>query len=227
MFDISLPPGAKIEVVLSVFLVLLAIFHFTCVWPRNLSKKSWKRVDYVWLSFAAVGLLSASSAVRSYIVQQELSYSDTRVEHLYNAFRGTLELNARDNGYVCRVSVKTELSPPEPEFSEIHNEFQRICEWLKQREASFDMRAPNAADEPSKWITIEPAVKSGSLQEVLKGLADQYSYYYEAVKTHRHLLSEIKPTDIETRLNLLAPWLLAFALALRIAKVSGELRYEP
>lgn len=226
MFEVYLPPAAKIEVVLTVFAFLLIAFHLICVWPRNLSKKSWKKVDYIWLAFATVGLLGASSVVRNYIVRQELSYSEERIELLYKTFRSVLELNARDNGYVCRVFVKTKFSPSEPEFSEINNEFQRACDWLKKKNASFDSKVPNAASEPSAWVTIDPAVENVSLQEVMNGLSDQYSYYNDAVKTHRQLLSEMKPTEIEIWFSLIGPWLLAFALALRIAKVSGELRYE-
>ena len=226
MIDAYFPPAADIKNVLVCFFILLLLCHVFFVWCRNLSKRAWKIVDYLWLAVAAIGLVGASANIRVYVAHKSLESSEVRIANYYGLFRYILETNARDNGYVCRVFERGEYSPPEPEFSNAQKEFDRVCAWLKQKEKTMPKIFALDGGGSDELGEISPMTTNVSLIDVLDGLEDQYSHYLEAKDIYKKLESEAKPTEIEISFSFLAPWLLAFALAIRIAKVSGELRHE-
>ncbi|WP_234828879.1 hypothetical protein [Pseudomonas coronafaciens] len=226
MFETDLPSAANIFTVFWVFALMLLGFHLATVWPRNLSKKAWKRVDYLWLGFAALGLIGASGNVRIHSAESELSITELRIANYYDLYRNLLESYARDDGAICRLFVRAEFSPPEPELSQTQAQFDRVCAWIKQTEKSSPKTLAKDGEGAKPFEPITPMPTDGTLSQILQDIEKQQSYFLDEAAIHKKLQIEAKPSDTERTLNFLGPWLLAFALAIRIAKVSGELRFE-
>ncbi|WP_150644010.1 hypothetical protein [Pseudomonas fluorescens] len=74
-----------------------------------------------------------------------------------------MESYAQEDGYICRLFIRAEFLPPEPEFSDTQAEFDRVCAWMKQTEKTFPKTpSKDSVDyiEPGK---INPMTTSGSL----------------------------------------------------------------
>lgn len=226
MTEIYYPPSANAGTIFLVFLALLIAVHLLMVWPRNLSKRLWKFVDYVWLAFALVGVVGASANVRMYIANKELASAEIRAANYYELFRHVLALNVKNDGYVCRTFEVDKSLAPSPDLSDIQKEFDRVCAWLKSTEETMPKKLAFNIEERVTLGQIVPMTNDLSLVEVLAGLKDQFSTYQNENDIYQKLKSEAKPTKFEIDFSFLTPWMLVLALAIRVAKVSGELRYE-
>jgi hypothetical protein len=45
---------------LSALILATIIFHTLLVYPKNLSKRQWKQIDYFWISLTALGLIGTT-----------------------------------------------------------------------------------------------------------------------------------------------------------------------
>lgn len=227
MDQVYFPPASNIMIVFGCFVVLLIFLDLLLVRWLKLSKKAWKQVDYIWLFFATIGLVSASSEVRFFVSSSALNLLQERALTAYDSFHSSITDSASEPGYVCRKFVKTEYSPPEPEFSNVQKEFDMTCTWLQ----TITKKLPTTPLEQEQIQLIylpntQPLVKNTSLLDLISGVHEQLDYYNEIVKEIEELQSKNQQSDLDKILMYLSPWLLAFALALRITKVTGELKYE-
>lgn len=222
------PPASNIGIVLVVFVVLLISCDLLLVRMFPLSKKVWKRIDYIWLSFAALGLISASAQVRIFVASVELNNCNMRIMSAYDSLHSSITSYAKKPSYLCRTFVRTEFSPPEPEFSNTQNEFNQACAWFQSIAVDLPPHPSIKQDNIHKiQLPNTPFMfRDSSLLQVISELHNQYNRYNEAVMDLEEIKSAQKRSELENILVFLGPWLLAFALALRITKVTGELKYE-
>ena len=66
----------------------------------------------------------------------------------------------------------------------------------------------------------------GADQEVIQRLRDSVEWYRSCFVDHASLVRASRPSDLELILGIVAPFLFAIGVALRITKVTGELRLE-
>jgi hypothetical protein len=69
-------------------------------------------------------------------------------------------------------------------------------------------------------------VTNAALKDMLSGLDKQTSYFDQSMNELETIRKGTQPTDLEVSMVFVSPFLLAFALALRITKVTGEIRLE-
>lgn len=223
MSDLQLPWFTSLRWILVVFMSALAVFHLAFVWPRNLTKLGWKVVDYIWLAAALFGLIGSLGVARQGVAQTLLTTAAARVESSASDVESALRFGT--SGAICRRFIRTEFSPPPEEFEHLQRGFDDQCAWFRDARAKLQV-SPWAKREP---LTLEilgaPAPKGGE-EWALISLRQTLDRYNEAITTARRVAADAKRNDVEWALIVIGPFLLAVALALRISKVSGELRHE-
>jgi len=220
--DDPFPPFTRLSVVIIVFAITLVFFHVILVYWLKLGKTAWKAVDYVWIGFAGLGLLGAAAQARQLVAQSRLALSESRVTVMYPPVRSLADMYSRE-GPVCRTFVRSPYSPSQADFENFQREYNAVCAWFKKVAAILpekDDRHEITADV----LPPEPRITGGDLKSILSEFRQQIGYYNKRAKQHADLLRAATRSETETTVTLISPLLLAVALALRITKVTGEIR---
>jgi hypothetical protein len=203
-------------------IALVLIFHFLLVWPRNLSKKNWKYVDYIWLGIATFGLLGAAANIRIAVASNWVQLEKSRAIGILES----IDFLARDaeSSNFCRKFSKTEYSPKN--LDEIQLQYDLACEWRKQ--LSSYLRLIDKQEIPAISFSDFPEVKFDmpELNKTVVWLKESLEDYSKQRISLEETKLAASYTQREEGFAYFAPFLLCMALALRIAKVSGEIRHE-
>lgn len=205
--------------VILLFTAALAIFHIILVWvpTTRLGETAWKKVDYIWLSFTLISLVSLTSEARQLLASNILSLLETRVMSAGQDFQHTLP---RWEEFVCNPPYqKSELSPPN--FDEMMQELSRYCDWLGEISPIIDVSIEKRQiiNHPQFDVTTGQLIIVGNLEH----LAFQIDSYNAALRELDQASLDAEKSEFDLMLGYFAPVLLAVALALRVTKVSGEL----
>lgn len=203
------------------FFATLIIFHYLLVWRKNLSKKLWKKIDYVWLSTALLGIISIISEQRINTAQNWFTIEQGRLEFLYNQIK--YSVNPSQHSYYCMEFIKTDYSPID--FDERVRNSQLECQWTKK------------AYEYVSKIDIQklPTIKYEDFPQInfTSPYFDNYTRLKQEINDYNKQLKivlEMKElsnkSSFENILFDIAPFILILALSLRITKVTGELKYD-
>lgn len=199
------------------------LLHLLLVKLSPLSSIQWKKVDYIWLSFALLGILAAAANNRSAIAGNLVQLAEARN-------RGSLEWVYRSADFgtsaaICRSFVRGPASPPQEEFDRIQREFNSQCSWFKSVVASLgplDKRLQKPIDLQG-LVGPPPAAAD---DWAIKSLVSAVAVYNSSLRDLDILQKEKAPGDGELILQFLGPIVLALALALRLTKVTGEIQLE-
>ena len=200
-------------------LIISIVLHLFLVYPKNLSKKQWKRVDYIWIELTAVGLIGTTNNVRLVLNKNQLLLTYPRLASqikYINSF-----LSPEGSKIVCRTSVKTEYSPSN--FDEIVKDDNNACEWSKKI-YQIIKRIDTAAYTSVNMSEIPPLETSENIW--FKGvILDNINKYNSLVLDKENCARQIDDLNKDTFL-VFSPLLLILGLAIRLTKVTGELMHE-
>jgi hypothetical protein len=218
----ELPIFTSALTVFLVFFIFLILFHLALVWPRNRSKRFWKTVDYFWVSIALLGLFAAVATARKMSAESLNYWAEARVKgektNLISALRfGT-------SNAVCLSFVRTEYSPPDPELKRIQAEYNEQCDWFKR--ANQVLQSSINSSEVVRFEAVGSPPPKGGDNYAVPNFEDAVSRYNLSIVELANISEAAHNTPYEKSLALLAPLLFAVSIALRLAKVSGELRHE-
>ncbi len=110
MTELRLPIFTNLGWIFAVFVGALLVFHLMFVWPKNLTKRCWKVIDYVWLGTALLGVIGSVGVARQAVAQGLLTTALTVVESSAREVETALHFGT--SGAVCRRFVRSEFSPP-------------------------------------------------------------------------------------------------------------------
>lgn len=208
--------------VLCMFLLLLVLSHLFFVYPKNLSKRAWKKVDYIWLGVAAIGLLSIASDVRVATAKNWFEMEEARA---IGSLRRIIKFYPTpENTYLCFQFIKGEYSSDG--FEEFQHQHDLRCNWLKKVSEVLKELDVEKLPELSIQSFPIPNFDKEYLFETVRTLEKDIGWYQEDRRQALETKSLLSQTDLEKNLFYFSPFLLCLALALRIAKVTGELRYD-
>lgn len=223
--DSLVPAGARLSVVLTTFVILLVVFHLVFVRWVKLGPRAWKRTDYVWLGFATLGLSSAAAHARIASASVQVNAYENRVHTAFEHLRNQVELCATEPGIVCRTFIRSEASPPADQFAELQREHDAACEWARQVRDSIAQRDSQPLQRLDKAVLpAAPEVSNVALAETIQDIYARLERFNSTLQAVRTLNDMNRQTAAEQVLVYLGQFLLAAALALRITKVTGELR---
>jgi hypothetical protein len=200
-------------------LVLTSILHFLFVYPKNLSKKSWKKVDYVWISFTVIGLIGATNNVTKEFSKNKIAVASSRKSFQYNFMLSFLD--SEDSHIVCRTFNRSEYSPEN--FDAIVADFDRCCKWSKDvREivTSIDT-VKNDLVDMTKIPNLQTVNNIWYKNTVLENI-EEYNKIVSEKIVNENVIYEANNGS----LLFFTPLFLILGLAIRITKVTGELRNE-
>jgi len=206
----------------TLFLVALIIFHLLLVWPRNISKTKWKYIDYVWLSVAFMTIVTVSSELRIKSTDRAMEVAISRVEAMYDVF-SRIYVNTPPS-YICRKFVRSEYSPDD--FEQTQVEYDKACEWFKDFSQYFKVSSGKERNSVSIYSFRKVDFSDSNLEDILQGMKKQLSYYNDAVEKREYVEQQKKYTEFEKHIGSVWPVLFIIALALRIAKTTGEICHE-
>ena len=199
--------------------VVTIILHFLLVWPRNLSKTQRKKIDYIWISLTALGLVGATNTVRVNYNKARISLYDNSIPFRYHYVLSFLGPDGSTT--ICGSYVKDKYSPPD--FDSVVADQKRSCEWTKQVYnilSHVDTTNYHAIDTTK----IPPLVtkEAAWFREMIFTVIREYN---QQVNEKAKLQAELDD-EFATAIQFYTPFFLILGLAIRITKVSGELRHE-
>lgn len=203
------------------FLTILLLMHAPFLWHKNLSKKAWKKIDYLWLFAALIGIISLASEQRIDTAKRWFEIEEHRLKFLFSQIK--YDLDPSIHSYFCTDSIRTEYSPDN--FDEIERNRKLECKWMMDANKSISQYDVN--DHPA--IDFEN-LPSRSFKPMYPDIYEHLKQTINDYNKQRFILLDMKElsqkNNFEKSLFSLAPFLLLFALALRITKVTGELRHD-
>ena len=218
-----LPVVASYGWMLAAFVAATAVFHAALVFAWPLGRVGWKVVDYVWLLVGLLGALSGVQAVRQEIAAGLLPEAEDVLRTDAAAIVDRIAIGA--SPAVCRTLDPFEAAPQDEETARRQREFDEVCAWFRSAKRRVDGGLPT-----ERPLTME-ALGGGSVPQaaefsIVESLADAVARYNRAHATVERLSAQADQSDAEATLTTIGPFLIAIALALRITKVTGELRLE-
>jgi hypothetical protein len=210
--------------VICLFLVACVCFHFLLVKIYRLSSIAWKRVDYIWLTMAFIGISvnveKNHIEISKNLYDQEVVHANAEYEEIIHAVDF-----GRFSGVYCRTFVQGSASPPPAEFAKIQHEHDEQCTWFKKFGKALELR-PKNHDLSIDLVQIVGKPPDSEGKDDYKYILYSISNYNDAVADLQQLKNEEKNTNLEEVLRFLGPIFLALALALRMTKVTGEIAIE-
>ncbi len=208
---------------LGIFVFFLFTLDIILVRWLKLGKTAWKRVDYIWLAVAGLGLLSTSSEARRLLATNLIENQKVFTAALYSHFQQQVQFGT--GPVICRQFVRTQYSPEN--LDEAQREYDVACEYFK----SLVTVLPATVSEEFDRVEIpsslkRPSVTDRILIEDFKRLDQAFGDYDQAQQVLEELVASQSRSNLEMTVAILGPLLLAFALALRITKVTGEIKLE-
>lgn len=223
----DMPPlieiGSNPTWLFALFAVFLAVFHGWLVYLKPIGQVGWKRVDYIWLGVAAIGLVGQSAQVR----QHWYSSTNEMYQYRVDGALSTLKMRADFSigNAICGTSVKTEYSPKN--FDEIQSEYKFACSEFNR--LTKDIRSLQGPRDVGflELLDVSPVrskLTHPILIETLESLETAHRDFIDTLKEKSNVKYKTQATTNEFVLIAFSPFLLIFALALRITKVTGEIR---
>ena len=220
--DLVLPAITSTLWILATFLIALAAFHLLLVRWMPLDKLAWKKVDYVWLPLALLGVIGGVGSVRQEIASGMASTAESRLQFAAREIEDRLAFGR--GPAICRTFVRSEYSPPPEEFDRIQRAFDEECKWF--RAASERLQGTPFSKQEILRLEDFGTPPSGGDKWAASSLQDALRRYNETVTKAKELSDAKRRSEIEFLLAIVGPFLLAIALALRITKVTGEIKLE-
>lgn len=224
-FDYSMPFFTATTGVFAVFVASLVAFDLILVRWLKLGKTAWKRVDYIWLGVGVLGILGSVEVPRTIVSHNLLAQAEFGM--IWSASNLRITAGFGTSPAICRTFVRSEFSPPEPEFSDSQREYDAVCSWFKSV-AKVLPKEPANVTAPIAMESFGPIPATSDSQ-----LRWAVAEFENAVRGANQQLAEIErlraigaQTEFESVLRILGPLLLTIAVALRITKVTGELKNE-
>lgn len=193
---------------------LALAFHLPIWCGYNLCKRRWKYIDYLWPLLAGIGMLGAVSEIRSNVAGNWASTEHTRAVITLESIR---DYSVRQiKGDMC--SGVTSVSG-EDIYSDPCSWFLSIAKHLK----SLDFNSlPKVTSESFSTAGLNLTWIDDDIVWV-NGMLEQYNQ--QKNQYDRTMLAQLK-NPIEQVFWYISPYLVCFAIALRLAKVTGEIKLE-
>lgn len=207
------------------FVSALMVFHWLLVfvWPldriglKPLGKWGSKIVDYVWLLSGSTALAATAFQARQMLSTDMLRSLESLVNSSVDEAKYSSNPKFYD-GLLCRKFERSELSPPEEQFKRIQKEYDDACAWANQISKRIE---DDIGDLPKPPVATDPSIPATE-QEMYDG----FKTHNTIAQKRQALRDASNRSESEKLFVIIAPVLAVLALALRITKVTGELRID-
>jgi len=216
MMRISSSPG----LLFLTFLVTTIILHLLLVWLR-LSDVALKYVDYIWLFAAALGVFAASAKGGRFIAEHQLNFQEPVTQNSYDTLRRDIKAF---KDIACLPRERGQFSPPD--FDEIYRSLLQMCEQYKKLDADM----PASVQPPFRRLSelyFHPLIPDPKYPQYSKydidRLGQDAASYENNLALYQQLVKDKDASSWEDAYTSTGPLLLAFAVAVRVMKTTGEI----
>lgn len=203
--------------ILGFFIFFTLLFHFLLLKKFKFSEVWWKRIDYLWLTSAVIGLLIISLDLNRHMSQSWVNYQEEpRTKSEYEFLRRHLEIALP----VCIEYPKGQFSPPESD--EMAFESKALCE---QSKAMF-RAMPLEISHPFPSLEQLGIKKIGYIAKFNTDYVNETNNYIDRYSKQLQTYNELNAaanSPIELY-KIFGSLFLAIALALRFTKVTAEVK---
>jgi hypothetical protein len=224
-----MPPSARLGTVFRFFVFSLIFFHAWMVfgWLQRLGLKPLKKlgfkvVDYFWVMAGGLALIGTMGQVRQIGSINIANAFDQLAPPVYDPIRVDVDSYLGGQGLSCRTFVRGEWSPPPEVFDRIQNEYNAACEWFQTVSALVPTRVP-IEEMDLRLVPPPPIVKDEELNRQIRAYIANLQQHNKAAQYRARLQEGMERSPAEAAWLILAPFLGSFAIALRLAKVTGEI----
>jgi len=187
------------------FLILTALFHFMLIYKRSLSLKHWKLVEYIWVGLAFISTLGIVDQSRranavATLAQVEMQLDKHKVQ-LIDWFDNYQQLtcNEQMNDKQCSA------------FNKVQRDIELLL--LENVQApDIDKNILNHVSHLSLLMT----------DTVTAQITLRIHHYNDSKERYLAINKQTQLSTLQRLINVLTPLLLAFALALKMTKVTAE-----
>ena len=208
--------------ILTSLVVFVVILHALLVYAHPLSDSGWRRADYLWLAGAVLSLLGMSAEARHQWLELRKPISEqlhlASVDYLRDSF---LVLRI----FPCHVEFGKADSAGGGQAGRV-DQYEAYCRWLTETEQAMD-RLFRTRSKIDLTVFTRAAAFAG-----LPGVAEMLARLTKIAAEYNRTLDELnqwasfESSGTETFVKAISPILLSFALALRITKVTGQIRNQ-
>jgi hypothetical protein len=221
--DLQIPFYGAAIWLFGVFVVAAVVLHLLFVVAFPLNKTQLKQFDFIWILIAVIGLCGSETTIRRAFAGEYVEIALTRLRSKYDFIR--YQIKSFSSPEVCRRAERPETS--EPNSDVLRKEFDNVCEFGRQALAKVPDQPPTAMkDFDAIGLRDRPAVSSVFLKSLFKDLDLSLETYANYLADYQRLRKLNEYSDLELIFAVISPNLLAVALALRLTKVTGELKLD-
>ena len=214
------------------FLVALLVFHWAFVfcWQLDkigiqpLGKRGWKIADYVWLSAGSIALVATAFQARQLLATNMLNQLDAIVGSSVDPAQYYSSPEYYD-GLLCKKFERNPLYTSQAEFDRIQNVFDTYCAWAGKLTTQL-VKVDRWTVIDVSGLPVPPKADVNDLASIVRELYGGIDRHNVIARKREALRAYLSRSDFELTLAELAPLLAIIALALRVAKVTGEIRLE-
>ena len=212
-------------------IVLTGILWLIFVRVFPLSDIAWKRVDYIWLSIALLGVLASSGRASHEFTKAEIPLLEPVTNYSFQTLRHDIQYGASSDSEGCAPRIHTSFSPPD--YDDIRKAQQHLCEQFRK----LDSEVPKSPALGGTKFTALDQLKFQPLSEDELSLkyerreiellkADAARYEKDRQIYNAKLEEERNQEDSPLILMDLGigPLLVGLAIAIRLTKTAGEIR---
>ncbi len=221
MFDETwYPLGARAWYVLAIFAAALLLMHVVLVFWLRIGKLAWKRADYFWLGATVLSLVGAAAEVRRSIATADLRNRSERRDWAWKHVVD--EVRFMTGPAVCSPFTKSEWSPPT--FDDTQRQYDVVCQSAGKLLNALPSGTPESL--PRTLSAIRPRISDPILSSFYAQVDDAARLFLREDGEYRKTRDAAERSEWDWVLVVTSPVLLALGLALRITKVTGEIRIE-
>jgi hypothetical protein len=234
-FDIPDYSAASSSILLVIsFIVTLVALHFLLLrlWP--LSVRAWKMADYVWLTVAAIGLFGSAVQNRQEIAKVRFESEGTLAAYFERSFYAQVEHWAPSKGCqylemnsyvritqsegqeICRYLQSLKTAAVAPDHAGVVDESRYlVTPQLGQSSILLNYRQ-------GRYFNDRPPSSNSNVERIYQDLIENAESYFKYTNDDKADWSAAQQTLVERTMLGCSPFLLVFALALRLTKVTAE-----
>ena len=232
--EFQYPFVARPWAMLVVFVVAIIVAHVFLIWiaRTRLARRGWKRVDYVWLGIASLAIFGTAGTMRREIAGEFAEIAEERASASYALARHQVALLS--SSIVCgafstpdaaisgaRISAR---QAQRQEIERLQEEYDQVCAFGREAIRKMPAQMPKESQLPG--LGSQPRVEDSLLKELLSNVERWREDYSIRRAELDRIRRDTQHSPLEESVEILAPLLLPLALALRITKVTGELKLE-
>ncbi len=207
--------------VIGIFIFFTLLLHFLFVFYFPLSLRAWKLADYLWLTLAFLSTLGLVGEAKQFRAQNSHYESEWQASQSLNDVRGWY-INYQI--YICSEADALKSKALK------ETDYHKLCEWLEIRINELNLLQKGSVDFPDlppsltegldHYSTIIPPLEQAILKHRIAKYTEKRIMNMENIK-------DSKKSTLQMIILIIAPMMLAFALAIRFTKVTAEFKLLP